>query len=243
MRFYWMDHGNYGDMLTPYICARFGIPCRPARKKKPEALMVGSIASLAKRGTHVFGSGFIDRRQTPCKDAQWHWVRGPVSRQMVLAAGGEVPERYGDAALLLPEWIAPERKAHDVGYIPHFIDRKHVSGGFVIDLCHPDIEAITRDITRCRSIISSSLHGTIVAHAYGIPAAWVRWSDGLAGDGMKFHDHYASVGLEPVLSSAEAPVFQAPEHPDTSHMKETLAAFAQQERRRFRFFFPSRQRL
>jgi hypothetical protein len=46
--------------------------------------------------------------------------------------------------------------------------------------------------------LSSSLHGLIVAHAYGIPAVWCDFADrphAIAGDGTKFHDYFASIGL------------------------------------------------
>lgn len=237
MRFYWMGKGNnYGDILTPYICRRLGIPCRPAPKRKPQALMVGSIAALAKPGTQVFGSGFIHRKQVACKDAVWRWLRGPLSRRMVLDAGGDAPECYGDAALILPGLIPEARKMHDMGYIPHYVDKSHVNREFTIDLTGGDVEHITRAITSCRRIVSSSLHGVIVAHAYGIPAAWVCWSDALAGDGMKFHDHYGSVGLGAVLSSPDAPVFQLPEKVETRHIHEILQAVSRAETGFRRYF-------
>jgi hypothetical protein len=45
-------------------------------------------------------------------------------------------------------------------------------------------------------ILSSSLHGLIIANAFGRPAGWVRLSEALFGDDVKFQDYYASVGLE-----------------------------------------------
>jgi hypothetical protein len=40
--------------------------------------------------------------------------------------------------------------------------------------------------------VSSSLHGIIVAHAYGVPARWVRWRHD-SGDGIKYLDYFQSV--------------------------------------------------
>jgi len=66
---------------------------------------------------------------------------------------------------------------------------------------------VARQIASCTKIVSSSLHGIIAAHAYGIPAAWVQFSDKLSGDGIKFADHFASVGSELVKSSESNTVF------------------------------------
>mgnify|MGYP000288702261 CR=1 FL=1 len=65
---------------------------------------------------------------------------------------------------------------------------------------------VAKEITKCRSIISSSLHGIIAAHAYNIPAAWVNFGI-MKGDGIKFEDHYLSLGLDPVQSDMENPIF------------------------------------
>jgi len=35
-----------------------------------------------------------------------------------------------------------------------------------------------------------------VAHAYGIPAVWVKFSNKLFGDNIKFYDYFASVGIK-----------------------------------------------
>jgi hypothetical protein len=69
----------------------------------------------------------------------------------------------------------------------------------VIDLCQT-VEKVVADITSCDCIFSSSLHGLIVAHAYGIPAVWIRPGGPIMGDDVKFHDYFASVGtrVDPV---------------------------------------------
>ena len=68
----------------------------------------------------------------------------------------------------------------------------------VIDFGSEDIDAVTRDILACRKIISSSLHGLVIADAYGIPNAWLG-TDGRAGGSrpnggeFKYLDYFASV--------------------------------------------------
>lgn len=213
MKFWWYDQPpNYGDILTPHILRNLGLPFKQARNREDcNALMVGSIAKWAKAGMHIFGSGFIRRADPVCKSASWHWVRGPISRQMVLNAGGQCPEIYGDAAFLLPEFWPKAEPIHDIGIVPHHVDLDIAQAQFpdlpIIDLLTTDPKETTRQITQCRKVISSSLHGLIVAHAYGIPAAWIQFSDRLHGDGMKFHDHFESMGMPAILSKADNPIF------------------------------------
>lgn len=214
---------NYGDILTPYILTQLNIKHKYARKEECDSLFIGSIANLARPGMNIYGSGFIRKGDKVCKDANWHFVRGPLTRQMILDKGGKCPEIYGDMALILPDIIAPLEKKFDLGYTPHGVEFDlFPKNGLKIQLYHPNVVHTTKQITRCRKIISSSLHGIIVAHAYGIPAAYVSMSKKLSGDGMKFTDYYRSVGLEPVLSTIDDPVFQLPEKIDTSGMKEIL---------------------
>jgi hypothetical protein len=203
---------NYGDILTPYILSRLNIPYKYTPKERCDSLFIGSIAKLARPAVNIYGSGFIRKADPVCPTANWHFVRGPLTRQMVIDAGGKCPEIYGDVALILPRLIPAEEKVFDVGYCPHGVEN-HLfpNNAHKIRMYHPDVANTTRQITKCKKIISSSLHGIIVAMAYGIPAAYVSMSDKLSGDGMKFVDFYRSVGLEPVLSTIEKPVYQLPD--------------------------------
>ena len=64
---------------------------------------------------------------------------------------------------------------------------------FIVNLLTKNIENVIDEILACEYIISSSLHGIIVANVYQIPAIWLRYSDKLSGDDIKFYDYFSSV--------------------------------------------------
>jgi len=214
MKVWWSkspEPGNFGDLLTPYILDHFLIPYEYVRQpRRSNILCVGSTAKFANDRTMVLGTGTMRESDVLNPRADWRFVRGPYTRDIVLRDGGDCPEIYGDPALLLPLLQPPpETKTHDIGVVPHYVDYKYVKGRYdnVIDVLNKDPLEVARQIASCRKIVSSSLHGIIAAHAYGIPAAWVEFSDLLAGDGIKFAVHFASVGSELIKSSESNTAF------------------------------------
>jgi hypothetical protein len=212
MKFWWVGTprpGNFGDVLTPKILEYFNIPYE--RSEDFDAICIGSIAKYAKSSTIVLGSGIISARDNVPATADWRFVRGPHTRNRVLACGGYCPEIYGDPALLLPLLCEESEKKYKVGIVPHYVDYDDVVSFNpdykVIDLLTNDPIKTAKEITECETIISSSLHGIIAAHAYGIPAAWVKFSNKLKGDDIKFDDHYQSIGLTAELSTIHNPKF------------------------------------
>lgn len=204
---------NYGDLLSSYIVEQVsGRATRfynaPKLRKKwfqPSYLMaIGSIMSYTSEKAWVWGSGIISREDHFSK-AHFCAVRGPLSRKRILQLGYNCPEVYGDPALLLPSFYAPQTtKKYKMGIIPHYVDYKQVQkmygeeeGVDVIDLMTNNHFETTDQIRACDLIVSSSLHGVIVAQAYAIPAVWVRFSDKLSGDNVKFEDYFRSVGITP----------------------------------------------
>jgi hypothetical protein len=202
---------NFGDLLTPVILDHFNISWTKTTYNECNLISVGSIAKLAKSGTLVLGSGIMGTNENVCSEADWRFVRGPLTRKRILECGGKCEEIYGDPALLLPLMCDESKKEFDVGIVPHYVDQKFVKETYpnfkIIDVKNLNPLETAKEITKCRTIISSSLHGIICAHAYNIPAAWVPFSSKLKGDGVKFKDHYSAVELECIPSTITDPIF------------------------------------
>ena len=49
------------------------------------------------------------------------------------------------------------------------------------------------ELCACEYVISSSLHGLILAEAYHIPTLWATFSDNINGGTFKYMDYYKSI--------------------------------------------------
>jgi pyruvyltransferase len=127
-------------------------------------------------------------------------VRGPITKAFLEhSLGIKDVEVIGDSALLLPT-LFPElcniKKTVEVGVVRHFNDQASLGSEFYeIDPLRPGLDVVS-DILQCDGIISSSLHGIIVAEAYGIPAVWYRPKD-LKEPVFKFFDYYLQTNRLP----------------------------------------------
>ena len=123
----------------------------------------------------------------------------------MLQHGSEV--LLADPGLLAHRLIggADSSKLFDIGIVPHFEDshsetvRRLVGrldgAACLIDVKRRPVDVIA-DISRCRGILSSSLHGLIVADAMGIPNRRLLLANELCGGDFKYEDYYSSFGEE-----------------------------------------------
>ncbi len=168
-------------------------------------IFLGSILQFYKiNGGIVWGAGLIDQNFTTGLH-KYYAVRGPKTRELLIKRGYLVPAVYGDPALILSKiYDKPVPKLYEIAIIPHIV---HYEGLLnvnlnpemtLIDLKTFDIELIIDKIRAAKFVVSSSLHGLIVAHAYGIPALWVNLSDvSLMGNNIKFFDYFESLEIPP----------------------------------------------
>jgi pyruvyltransferase len=192
---------NFGDILTPYILDHYNIKYEMVSKpEQGNAMCIGSIIHKATDNMIILGSGCMHSKHQLNSKADYRFVRGPLTRQRVLECGGTCPSVYGDPALLLSEFCSESKKEYDVGIVPHYIDYDEIKEKYpkhkVINLSNENPLEVAKEITKCRSIVSTSLHGIIAAHAYGIPAGWLHYSNKLKGNNIKFRDYFASVSCE-----------------------------------------------
>lgn len=203
---------NFGDALNPWLIRKLtGMEIINASKSfnfrnKPVYSIVGSVLDRSRFDNMiVWGSGFKSKdSKVKIKPAKVLAVRGPLTRDNLIEQGIECPSVYGDPALLLPQIYNPDiPKKYKIGIIPHYVDKKtqllksltNTSDvSFKIIDIEDDIESFIDNVLSCELIVSSSLHGLIVADAYGIQSLYIRFSDKVSGGNFKFKDYMLSVG-------------------------------------------------
>lgn len=219
---YWARGGvsNFGDNLSPVLMEMLSgkrvVHCNDIYNltNKPTYFAVGSILDKVKRDNSViWGSGFIrETDRLKVKPSNICAVRGPYTRSIILKSGVPCPEIYGDPGLLCPLFFAPtSEKRYEIGLVPHFVDiqsaevMKFGKDPLIKTInITDDIESLIQQINECKVIVSSSLHGIIIADAYKIPSKWIVFSDNVTGNGFKFKDYFASVGKikqKPIMSN------------------------------------------
>ncbi len=162
---------------------------------------IGSIINRGNSCSLIWGAGYMLEDNIKALYRKVFAVRGKETYRRLCREGYKgIEPKYGDPALLLP-LIRPavSSKQTPIGVIPHWKETekfisKYAKDFKVIDFRTKDIEKTLDEITSCEFILSTSLHGIIVAHAYGIPAIWIQ--DGyIDTDGFKFKDYWSSVGI------------------------------------------------
>lgn len=199
---YWCLSDNFGDKLTPYLIEKMtSNKCiwSPPNSDILKYAVTGSILNWDMVNSVTWGTGIANKDDT-IGTGKIVMVRGEISKYRAILSGAENIE-VGDPALLLPRYYKPKKtKKYKLGIFAHYIDTDIIAYNIklpedvVLIYALDDIEKIIDTICSCERVISSSLHGLIVADAYGIPTKWVKFSDRILGDGTKFMDYYSSIG-------------------------------------------------
>ncbi|MEZ0131425.1 polysaccharide pyruvyl transferase family protein, partial [Flavobacterium sp. LBUM151] len=169
---------NVGDLLSPVIVdfmkKHNGIVDKPL-SRTVRLFAIGSIMDLASSDMVVWGSGLRTNDSYPPKvNFDIRAVRGPKTRNKLLINGFSCPEIFGDPALLLPLFYYPNvEKKNDYIIIPHYSKESRVPEKYnnqMVSTITSDWKGFINEILASNYVITGSLHGLIIAEAYGIPA-------------------------------------------------------------------------
>lgn len=198
---WWNQTPNFGDLLAPWLAEKIsGREVEFAPKGTPGYVTIGSILGHASDESVVWGAGSFgteNEKKLP-KNAEYLATRGPLTRNKLSINKIKAPRVYGDPALLIPDYYNPNiEKTHEVGVVLRWSENTrnekfNVPGVKKIYLGTDDIEATLDEFLSCKRIVSSSLHGLILADAYGLPNAWLH-TNTTKGREYKFYDYLISV--------------------------------------------------
>lgn len=218
--FWWDNRSNFGDAVGPWLVERLtGRTPVNSRRVKHEGRSLATVGSiighLDRDHVDLWGTGLMgpldDARLKRLKtygDVKVHAVRGrQTAYELRNKLGWHVPDIYGDPALLLPRFYTPRRSAPASGavaVVPHYAHAKYFppatndTATHTVDVAQ-GLEQVIDEISSARSCISTSLHGIIIAQAYGVPWIWLRIDDHqLGGDQYKFDDFFSTLAPGPV---------------------------------------------
>ena len=193
--FYWKEGPfvNFGDYISLKLVERIvGKQLAFYQKRTPNAkkklLASGSIFYFALEGDVVWGSGIngkrLEKKDYLFSSLDIRAVRGPLTRQYLKKTFNiDSPEIYGDPALLFPYFFPEFQKRDKPKYeyivIPHYLEQNLLPKEIYENIVFPTQpwDEVIGKILDSKFVISSSLHGIILAEAYGIPARLLRISE------------------------------------------------------------------
>ena len=207
---------NLGDYLSKivveWMCKRGGVSLSNEIKGMKHLYAIGSIILMGYQNATIWGTGFPFKpsflrgfpHKSPIRKLDVRCVRGPQTKKILEKLGHKCAEVYGDPAVLMPLIYTPEKseKALDFVVIPHFSTEEYmknkVSKDQIVSMNTDDYKKVIDRICSAKKVISSSLHGIILAESYGVPAVFLNtWQERFK---FKFEDWYLSTNRHPDYS-------------------------------------------
>lgn len=168
------------------------------------------ISVIISPNVYIWGTGFVKYKEKDSKlykNTKFCAVRGQLSKKRIeTLVGKELDIPMGDAGILASYLLDDQKieKKYDVGIIAHY---KEKDEPIFKELCNKfknstfiDVQDtpynVTKKIAECKTIISSSLHGLIIADSLYVPNVHIVVTNNLLGDGFKFDDYYSAYGIK-----------------------------------------------
>lgn len=182
---------------------------------KKHLYAVGSILMTGFQDCTVWGTGLLDDIRNGIegniavlvnrmlRKLDVRAVRGPKTRNFLRSIGIDCPEVYGDPAILMPLFYSPNISKIKTEYLVINHYSKASVYGNMINLMTDDYKYVIDKIASSKLVITGSLHGLILAEAYGVPV--ILMNDREDFSLFKYEDYYQSTGRYqfPVAKSIE----------------------------------------
>lgn len=190
-----VGHPNFGDDINPFFFQKLlGRQVRFVRRSEPHVLGIGSILNASTPRSVIVGCGLLAPRMAPRHSlARIVSLRGHLTAEAI----GFDPGHYGDPAVLVARLFPRQQTArYRLGVIPHHTQavvcrQKIGRDTLLIDPAWHPLKVLDA-INQCCGILSQSLHGLIIADAYGIPNGWLAPDEGMIGGEFKFADYFGT---------------------------------------------------
>lgn len=197
---------NLGDYLSKLIVEKLldkkGIDINRKTNETRHLLAVGSVLGFSTINATVWGSGIISPIHYKIQLQQSQYdiraLRGPETKRILESMGHICPDIMGDPAILLPLFYHPQQAIknkpfsiiHWMGSRNRNINNKYINK--IVDIETKKWRNFIDEILSSEFVISSSLHGIIVAEAYGVPAILLKPENYEKGGNFKYDDYYYS---------------------------------------------------
>ncbi len=226
---------NFGDHLSQVIVAAVartrGFTLDDEVPVHRRMIAIGSSLHLAHDGDTIWGSGVngkIAVEAIRARGLDIRAVRGPKTAQTLRGFGMTVPNVFGDPGLLVPHFFGarfPVVPTRDYVIVPNLHDLSLIADGDRLVSPLWGWNRCVAAIVSARLVVASSLHGLIIAEAFGIPARYLRLSE--TESQYKYDDYAQGTGraeLAPARSVEQA-LNEAPHDPIEFDREALLAAF------------------
>lgn len=210
LRLYYWPEPNFGDALSHLVVAHVsGRAVEQVRPKQAELFALGSLMHVIAKhwtdhsrdeGPILWGTGLLNpfMRKEFLENVRVRLLRGPITAAFLRLKVRE----FGDPGLLADTAVGPVSERLDrIAIVPHhsqmddprFAQMVAEDPALHLVDVRADPETVCREIASSAHVFSASLHGLIVADAYGVPNTWM---DPEEQSRLKYHDYAASIGRD-----------------------------------------------
>ena len=157
----------------------------------------------------IYGTGFtyeIKNKKYPIRNLDIRAIRGKLSLQNLINCNLFLKKNLilADPGLIALFFfnLKEAKKEYSLCIIPHVLDQSNeifkkidIINSIILNI--KDDDNFMKSLSKCKRVISSSLHGLILADSLFIPNIRMKFENNIYTVDFKFNDYYSSFDLEP----------------------------------------------